>query len=107
MIADLTILPLGRSPHISTLLAEILQDIREQEVRHQLTATGTSLEGTWDQIMQAAKRAHMIARRQTPHVVTLLKIEDDAEATNPLETNVRSVEQKAATGASAEPSRAR
>jgi uncharacterized protein (TIGR00106 family) len=94
MIADLTVLPIGRSPHISTLLAEILQDIRDQDIRHQLTATGTSLEGTWDQIMQAAKRAHSIARKQTPHVVTLLKIEDDAEASNPIESNVNSMERK-------------
>lgn len=98
MLADLTVLPLGRSPHISTLLAEILQDIRNQGIRHQLTATGTCLEGTWEEIMHAAKRAHAIARRQTPHVVTLLKIEDDAEASNPLEGNVASVEQKAVGG---------
>lgn len=96
MIADLTVLPIGRSPHISTLLAEILRDIRDQEINHQLTATGTCLEGTWEQIMQVAKRAHSIARRQTPHVVTLLKIEDDAEASNPLASNVASVERKAA-----------
>lgn len=95
MIADLTILPLGRSSHISSVLAEILNDIRQQEIRHQLTATGTCLEGSWDQIVTAAKRAHAIARRQTTHVVTLLKIEDDAEATNVLASNVASVEIKA------------
>jgi uncharacterized protein (TIGR00106 family) len=101
MIADLTILPIGRSPHISTLLAEIIQDIRDQDIRHQLTATGTCLEGTWDEIMQAAKRAHLIARRQTPHVVTLLKIEDDAEATNPIEASASSGPRKTAAGSNA------
>src|SRR4051812_46190577 len=99
MIADLTVLPLGgRSPHISTLLAEIVQDIRDHGIRYQLTATGTCLEGSWDEIMYAAKRAHVIARRQTLHVVTLLKIEDDAEASNPLDLAVSTVERTTATG---------
>lgn len=98
MIADLTILPVGSTAHLATMLAEVLQEIRRSGVVYQLTGTTTCLEGSWDQIMDTARRCHEISRHHAPHIVTLLRIEDDIEGSNGLKANVASVEQEAGEG---------
>lgn len=84
MTADLTILPVGSNAHVATVLADVLREIRRRGVIYQLTGTTTCLEGTWEQITGVAKACHAIGRRHAPHVVTLLRIEDDLEGANDL-----------------------
>jgi hypothetical protein len=45
--------------------------------------------------MPVLRRCHFAMRRRAPHVVTLIKIEDDREVRHPLRENVECVEQKA------------
>lgn len=95
MTADLTILPVGGGAHLGTMLADVLKEIRRRGVAYQLTGTTTCLEGTWDQIMEIARLSHEISRRHAPHIVTMLRIEDDIEGTDGLKANVASVEELA------------
>lgn len=96
MIADLSIFPVGGDTHISGLLGEVLKEIKASGLDYQLTPTATCLEGTWDEITSVARRCHQVARRDSPHVITLLRIEDDAdEGATKLRRNVSSVEEKA------------
>lgn len=92
MTADLTILPVGGSAHLGTLLADVLKEIRRQGVIYQLTGTTTCLEGTWEQITAVARACHDIGRKHCPHVVTMLRIEDDIEGSNDLRAAVAAVE---------------
>src|SRR3954465_16056718 len=87
MTADLTILPVGGGAHLGTMLADVLSEIRRRGIVYQLTGTTTCLEGTWDQIMDVARLSHEISRRHAPHIVTMLRIEDDIEGTDGLEAN--------------------
>lgn len=93
MTADLTILPVSSSAHLGTMLADVLREIRRRGVAYQLTGTTTCLEGTWDQIMEVARFSHEIARRHAPHIVTLLRIEDDIEGRDGLDVAVAAVEE--------------
>jgi uncharacterized protein (TIGR00106 family) len=95
MIADLSILPLGKSEHTSETLAEVLKAIDEAGIAYQLTPTTTCLEGSWEKITTVARLCHEIARRHHSHVVTELRIEDDGGDRAKLQHNVESVEEKA------------
>ena len=92
MTADLTILPVGGGAHLGTLLADVLKEIRRQGVVYQLTGTTTCLEGSWEQITTVARACHEIARKHAPHVVTMLRIEDDIEGSNDLGASIAAVE---------------
>jgi len=92
MTADLTILPVGSRAHLGTMLADVLKEIRRQGLVYQLTGTTTCLEGSWEQITAVAKACHDIGRKHAPHIVTLLRIEDDIEGSNDLQANVETVE---------------
>ena len=102
----------GRAKRLSNLLApsieetfagfgldrgefDVIATLRRSGPPYQLTPTGTCLEGDWDAAMPVLQECHAIARRHSPHVVTLVKIEDDAGETNKLARNIRSVEEKA------------
>lgn len=95
MTADLTILPVGGGAHLGTLLADVLKEIRRQGVVYQLTGTTTCLEGSWEQITNVARACHEISRKHAPHIVTMLRIEDDVEGSNNLQAGIEAVEQLA------------
>jgi uncharacterized protein (TIGR00106 family) len=92
MTADLTILPVGSNAHVATVLADVLKEIRRRGIIYQLTGTTTCLEGSWDEITSTAKACHEIGRRHAPHVVTLIRIEDDLEGSNDLQASIEAVE---------------
>ena len=94
MLVELSIMPLGSETHLSSRLAEILKMIDASGLAYQLTPMGTCLEGNWDEVMTLVRRCHEKARQFSPHVVTMLKIEDDENAVNKLTTNVQHVEEK-------------
>ncbi|HWA08638.1 MAG TPA: thiamine-binding protein [Opitutaceae bacterium] len=96
MLADLSIIPIGGSAHTSDVLADVLQLIHTSGIAYQLTPTTTCLEGTWEEITAVAQRCHQLTRRKHAHVVTLLRLEDDANAGySKLVRNVESVREKA------------
>lgn len=95
MLAELSINPLGRGTHLSRELAEILKIIDESGLRYCLTPSGTCIEGDWDDVMGLVKRCHEQARGGSSHVMTTVRIEDEAGATNKLNENITSVERAA------------
>jgi uncharacterized protein (TIGR00106 family) len=103
MLADLTIIPIGRTPHTSETLAAVLKIIKDSGLSYQLTPTSTCIEGNWDEIMAVVRQCHEIARDETPHVVTLLKLESDDREVNKLRTNIESVEEQAGEALATEP----
>jgi len=103
MLADLTIIPIGRTPHTSETLAAVLKIIKDSGLSYQLTPTSTCIEGNWDEIMAVVRQCHEIARDETPHVVTLLKLESDDRELNKLRANIESVEEQAGEALATEP----
>lgn len=95
MLADLAIIPVGHSAHTSQVLAAVLKTIKDSGLAYQLTPTSTCIEGDMDEILAVVKQCHQIARADTPHVVTLLRLEEDEVSSGKLQGNPASVEQKA------------
>jgi uncharacterized protein (TIGR00106 family) len=94
MLVELSIITLGET-HLSGILAEVLTLVDESGLPYQLTPAGTCIEGEWDEVMPLARRCHDRARAASSHVITLIKVEDEAGARDKLKTNVASVQEKA------------
>lgn len=92
MIAEFTVVPLDRGPHLSQWLAPVLSIVANSGLDYQVTAMGTILEGDWDQILATIRRCHDKARETSERVVTTLKIDDHAGRTGRLRGKVESVE---------------
>jgi uncharacterized protein (TIGR00106 family) len=95
MLAELSIIPLGRGTHLSTDLGQILKIIDESGLRYQLAPSGTCIEGEWDEVMALVKRCHDQARIGSTHVLTTVRIEDELGANDKLTENISSVERAA------------
>lgn len=94
MLAELSIIPIGNSAHLSGELAQVLKLVDESGLPYQLTPSGTCIEGKWDELMPLIRQCHERARKASPHVVTLIKLEDDENERHKLTRNVASVEEK-------------
>ncbi len=94
MLMELDIVPMGRGESVSADLADILKIIDASGLDYRLTATSTNVEGSWDQLMNLARKCHEEARKKSKRVVTSIKIDDYEERTGRLAAMVKSVESK-------------
>jgi uncharacterized protein (TIGR00106 family) len=94
MLLELSVIPLGRGRSISADVADLVKIIDASGLDYRLTAAGTILEGSWEQLMEMARKCHAEMRKKTERVVTFMKIDDYAERTGRLTTAVTSVETK-------------
>jgi uncharacterized protein (TIGR00106 family) len=94
MLLELSVIPLGRGRSISADVADMLKIIEASHLDYRLTATGTILEGTWDQLMAVAHKCHTETRGKTERVITLMKVDDYEGRTGRLTAAVASVEAK-------------
>ncbi len=94
MLFDFSIIPIGGDAHTSEELAEALKIVHESGLRYQLTPSGTCIEGEWDEVMKVIRQCHDAVRKSSAHVVTTIKVEDDAGEHDKLTRNIKSVEDK-------------
>src|ERR1051325_5473402 len=95
MLVELSLLPLGRGTHLSDEIAEMLKIINASGLLYLLTPLGTCIEGEWDEVMPLIRQCHERMRQLSPHVMTTIRIEDEAGERDKLRRNVTAVEQKA------------
>ena len=79
MLLELSVIPLGRGRSISADIADLVKIIDASGLDYRLTAAGTILEGSWEQLMDLARKCHTEMRKKTERVVTFMKIDDYAE----------------------------
>jgi uncharacterized protein (TIGR00106 family) len=94
MLLELSVIPLGRGRSISADVADLVKIIDASGLDYRLTAAGTILEGSWEQIMDVARKCHAEMRKKTERVVTFIKVDDYAERTGRLTAAIASVETK-------------
>ena len=58
MIAEFSILPMGGGIHLSSRLAKVLSLVHASGLDYKLGPMGTSVEGSWDQVMRLIKRCY-------------------------------------------------
>lgn len=59
-----------------------------------MTAKGTNIEGSWDQLMSVAQRYHAEMRKKRERVVTCVKIDDYGDRERRLAWMVESIEKE-------------
>ena len=94
MLLELSVIPLGRGRSISADLADLARIIDASGLDYRLTAAGTILEGTWEQVMEVARKCHAEMRKKTDRVVTLMKVDDYEQRSGRLTAAVASIEEK-------------
>jgi uncharacterized protein YqgV (UPF0045/DUF77 family) len=95
MLFELSVIPLGGDIHLSDELAEVIAVVEKSGLPYLLGPGSTCIEGSWEGAMPVIRACHEQARRSSRHVITLLKVEDDAGQTGKIRSNVLSVAEKA------------
>jgi uncharacterized protein (TIGR00106 family) len=91
MLLELSVIPLGRGHSISADVADLMKIIDASHLDYRLTATGTILEGSWDQLLAVARKCHEEMRKKTERVVTFMKVDDYADRTGRLRAAIASI----------------
>jgi len=94
MVLELTIIPLGRGRSISGDIADLVKIIEASGLEYRMTAFGTLIEGTWDQLMDVARRCHFETRKNAERVLTMMRLDDYGDRTGEIDGAVDRVEKK-------------
>ena len=92
--ADITVITVGREgASVGDVMAEIHRRLeRQDDVRFQMHATGTSLEGTVEDILRVAGELHAVPfDLNAPRVYTVLKLDERRDREQGLEDKMESV----------------
>lgn len=97
-VVEISIVPLGTgSTSISPFVAACEKELRDNsgELKYELTAMGTIIEGDLDQILSLIRRLHEIPfSKGALRVSTSIKIDDRRDKKGTIEQKVKSVEDK-------------
>jgi uncharacterized protein (TIGR00106 family) len=94
MIAEFSVVPIGEGESLSPYVAECLKIVRKSGLKYELTASATILEGDYDQVMETIGQCHKKVRSMTDRVMTSIRIDDRAGASDEIVRKVKSVEEK-------------
>ena len=92
VIAEISVLPLGTaSPSLSHYIAACLEVVKGAlDIRYQLTAMGTIIEGPLDRVFELASQIHEIPFEMgAQRVFTLIKIDDRRDKLQTMEEKVK------------------
>ena len=96
-IAEVSVVPLGtKTSSVSQYVAQAIKVLQqEKDMKHELTAMGTIIEGDLDRILAVVKRMHeAVLREGVVRVVTTVKIDDRRDKPLTMRGKLESVRQK-------------
>ncbi len=94
MLAEFSVMPLGKGKHLAGYVAKVVKLVDESGLDYQLHAMGTEVEGTWDQVMGLIRRCHQAMAALSDRVYTQIKIDDFKGRTGMIRSKVRAVERR-------------
>lgn len=94
MLAEFSVVPIGAGEHLSPYVAECVKIVKDSGLKYELVATGTIVEGDYDQVMQTVGQCHKKVRSMTNRVITSVRIDDWGKTGDEMERKVKSVEEK-------------
>ena len=96
-IAEISIVPLGtKTPSVSRYVARAIKVLEKQkEVKYEITAMGTIIEGDLDRILAVVRKMHEETfLEDVARVVTTVKIDDRRDKTQSMKGKVDSIKKK-------------
>lgn len=95
VIADLCVVPIGVGVSVSKYVAACECVLAEANLKTQLHAYGTNIEGEWDTVFKAIKRCHEVVHEMgAPRISTTLRVGTRIDRDQTMEEKVRSVQEK-------------
>lgn len=95
IIAELTIIPLGVGVSLSNYIAACERILKSKNLKIQLHAEGTNIEGESDQVFEAIKACiDKMHESGAPRLITNIKISSRIDKPESMEGKVKSVEEK-------------
>ena len=97
VIAEVSVIPIGtKTPSVSKYVAKAIKILtQEKEVKYQLTAMGTLVEGELDAVLGAVKKMHeRTFDEEVKRVVTTIRIDDRRDKASTISYKVESVMKK-------------
>jgi uncharacterized protein (TIGR00106 family) len=94
MLAEFSVVPLGRGESVSQYVADCLRIVDCSGVDYRLTPMGTVLEGGFDEVMSVISECHKAVSASCPRVLTTIRIDDRRGVSDGLRSKVESVERK-------------
>jgi uncharacterized protein (TIGR00106 family) len=97
VIMDLCVVPLGVGVSLSEYVAACERVLRAANVKVQLHAYGTNIEGEWDEVFAAVQRCHEVLHGMgVPRISTTIKLGTRTDRAQTMEDKVASVTVKLA-----------
>jgi uncharacterized protein (TIGR00106 family) len=95
VIAEFTLVPIGVGVSLSPYVAACGEILRAAEVKAELHANGTNLEGEWDAVLAAVKRCHeQVHQMGAPRIFSTLTINTRTDRDQTMAEKTASVESK-------------
>ena len=95
VIIDLCIVPIGVGVSLSRYIAACREILEARDVKIQMHAYGTNIEGEWDTVFAAVKTCHeKMHEMGAPRVSTIVKLGTRTDRDQSMEDRVRSVDLK-------------
>jgi len=92
MIAEFSVVPLGKGESVSQYVAECLRIVEASGINYRINPMATVIEGDYDQVMGVIKKCHMRVMELCPRVITTVRIDDRKGREDMLDSKIRSVE---------------
>lgn len=94
MIAEFSVVPLGKGESVSQYVAECLKIVEKSGIEYRINPMGTVLEGDYDEVMSVIRDCHMRIMELSSRVITSVKMDDRKGKRGMLDSKIASVEQK-------------
>jgi uncharacterized protein (TIGR00106 family) len=96
-IAEVSVIPLGtKTPAVSQYVAQAVRVLeREKDVKYEMTAMGTIIEGDLDRILAVVKKMHEGTFGEgVARVITMVEIDDRRDKAQSMKEKVNSLKMK-------------
>ena len=96
-IAEISVVPLGtKTPSVSRYVARAVKVLkRERDIKYEVTAMGTIIEGDLDRILAAVKKMHEgVFGEGVARVLTTVKIDDRRDRSQGMKEKLESLKKK-------------
>ncbi len=94
MLAEFSIIPIGKGPAIGEEIAKVLKIIESSGMPYKVNPMGTVVEGSWDDVMALIKICHFAVLKCGERVVTSISIDDRKGMPERIEEKVKSLEKR-------------
>ncbi|WP_423793305.1 MTH1187 family thiamine-binding protein [Methanocaldococcus indicus] len=94
VVAEVVIIPLGEGASVSKYIKKAYDIFKKYNLKVELTAMGTILEGDMKEILKAYYEAHKKVLEDVDRVVSQIRIDERKDKENSIERKIKSVLEK-------------